>query len=700
MSKPSTSTAKMNGTGAPEWTAEDEEVFRKWGPMRDRHSRRAKEHTEEATVAKTTTATLATNSVPSQRSKKSSALDTAEVPSVQPKSAAKPAKKSAAKKVASPKVAPAPPAQKPIVGKRVTSISALSHSQQASAAVAPPASNGKRTPARNSTASASRSSPATTPRAKATTASTTDSPKKAAAKRTAKAAAPIESPVASSPAAKPKASKKSTAKPTQSALSEANGKQSNKKRAHDETIASESSPIAPSNTALPASKVKKSAAASAIDGELLEPAAKKRKLSERRNSAKSASANSSNAMNLDNVTVEHVPLQIPAVLNQKGGIYEWRESDCEEARCYEYNRVWYSQPEHLEAWKNEGESLDIVKERTYGEVTMQGMLCLFSELNLGKNDVFVDIGSGLGNLVMFASFVKGASKSYGVEIQHNRHVAAQHIRDDLAMLHKPYFDEKSVEFVYTPHSELSKCPGIENILSTATVVFINNILFNSKTMHSCLQTLNNLGNINAVFVFTSDPWPRHKSRKDSEIALKFWKSIEVNDACSWCSKNLKFFFYTFAFSERTQPPHYIYNAPIMAADHWILDPNDSETSSSSSSSRGSKSAPAPRAASRFVSTYAAILVPHEARLASKQTRRNGWTSWEDDPMADHSLPKSLARTKNSKALQRTPTPIYNLKGEAISFLVPESNPGESSLEERLYIAFNAAKNAALRNGRT
>jgi hypothetical protein len=405
--------------------------------------------------------------------------------------------------------------------------------------------------------------------------------------------------------------------------------------------------------------------------------------------------------------------ELPSILNKDGGEYEWREEDCEEARCYEYSRVWYSQPAHVDAWKNEGSSLEVIKERTYGEVTMEGMMCLFEEIGINSKDTFVDIGSGLGNLVLWASFVKGAKKAYGIEIQLNRHVAAQQIRDDLALLRKPYWDPNSSEFIYTEHTELDKCPNIDKVLGESTIIFCNNILFNSKTMNSLLHTLYERAQPNALFVFTSDPFPRKRvSYKIGTPVLKFWKSIEVNDACSWCSKNLKFFFYLHPLFAKDPQPHFIYHAPTLKADSWIQDPNDNilfsgqeqdkkEGGSKKLNSSSSKnfSQPKPISSSpKFITKQSIVSISDEEFDQAKERRRKGiiqpsLQDTKDIPLIPHPI---ISSSKPSSSSSPAPKPLFNLLGEQFSFLVPSDAIPSSNLQIKIYTAFNAARKSSLR----
>jgi hypothetical protein len=282
-------------------------------------------------------------------------------------------------------------------------------------------------------------------------------------------------------------------------------------------------------------------------------------------------------MSLQTAVVPQDPPLIVPTIESVEELLAWRDTDCIQARYYEYCRVWYSQPAPTDAWKPSGGDHYSNREQTYGEVTPEGMMCFFAELGIGKDDVFLDIGSGLGNLTLYASFVHGIKKSYGIEIQRNRHDVAEEIADDLALLQKSYWGRSNVEFVFTTESNLADCPNIKSILSEVSIIFCNNILFTPTTMAQVTDALLELvTNREAILVFTNDPWPRRSAIRPAP--LRFWKSIEVNDACSWCSKNLKFYFYTFHEvqneARKIPVPHYIYDAKSITAPLYVEDPND------------------------------------------------------------------------------------------------------------------------------
>ncbi|EGT45255.1 hypothetical protein CAEBREN_21991 [Caenorhabditis brenneri] len=54
--------------------------------------------------------------------------------------------------------------------------------------------------------------------------------------------------------------------------------------------------------------------------------------------------------------------------------------------------------------------------QTYGEINPLQMASIFDELKLTKEDVFMDIGSGIGQFVLLACLITPMQMSYGIEL--------------------------------------------------------------------------------------------------------------------------------------------------------------------------------------------------------------------------------------------------------------------------------------------
>jgi hypothetical protein len=67
----------------------------------------------------------------------------------------------------------------------------------------------------------------------------------------------------------------------------------------------------------------------------------------------------------------------------------------------------------------------------YGELTAEAAAQLFAWLDLGRRDVFVDLGSGVAKLVVQAACTTEVGRAVGVELSRFRHQTAEGIRSAL-----------------------------------------------------------------------------------------------------------------------------------------------------------------------------------------------------------------------------------------------------------------------------
>ena len=68
---------------------------------------------------------------------------------------------------------------------------------------------------------------------------------------------------------------------------------------------------------------------------------------------------------------------------------------------------------------------------TYGEITYDSVEMLLDDLKLTKNDVFYDLGSGVGKMVVQVYFNTPVKKSVGVELAPTRTKYAQEVKEQL-----------------------------------------------------------------------------------------------------------------------------------------------------------------------------------------------------------------------------------------------------------------------------
>ncbi|CAI2355966.1 unnamed protein product [Caenorhabditis sp. 36 PRJEB53466] len=180
---------------------------------------------------------------------------------------------------------------------------------------------------------------------------------------------------------------------------------------------------------------------------------------------------------------------------------------------------------------------------TYGETNLEQMASILDELRLGPEDVFVDLGSGIGQLVCFAATYANVKKCVGVEIAALPAQLASSYSDCFKQF-TAHFGKECSEFEL--HQGDFLAPQFKKLIcEEATVIFINNFAFDPQLMHrivfELLQELNH-----GVRIVTSKPFTSPKAELNSRGMTDFsamsdsttLKSIDNN--VSWTSNTITF----------------------------------------------------------------------------------------------------------------------------------------------------------------
>ncbi len=132
---------------------------------------------------------------------------------------------------------------------------------------------------------------------------------------------------------------------------------------------------------------------------------------------------------------------------------------------------------------------------TYGEVLYLSLIAFAKQIQLGPQDVFLDLGSGLGKICSSILLGTSCRQAIGIEASGRLHEQAIKILP------------KVVSFLVAEHKKLNLIQG--NFLAPellpeikhATVVFINSTAFTYDLLDKIAVVLNQCPNIRAVLSF-------------------------------------------------------------------------------------------------------------------------------------------------------------------------------------------------------
>lgn len=127
---------------------------------------------------------------------------------------------------------------------------------------------------------------------------------------------------------------------------------------------------------------------------------------------------------------------------------------------------------------------------TYGEVLYPSIHKLLSELAFTQQDIFYDLGSGIGKVVLHVYLQTSVKEAYGIELLPGLHeratLAAQQVEHDF----QNYVPGKKLEFLLGDFLEID--------FQKATIVFINSICFGQDLLLKLGHIINYAPGIHTV----------------------------------------------------------------------------------------------------------------------------------------------------------------------------------------------------------
>jgi len=179
----------------------------------------------------------------------------------------------------------------------------------------------------------------------------------------------------------------------------------------------------------------------------------------------------------------------------------------------------------------------------YGELRPAFIELIIKLANLGTGDVFYDIGSGIGNVVMQVHAQTGC-KAVGVEIRSELHCYAEQMQDILENRGK-FFDKGKTKFVNIDATNKS-IP-----FTDASVIFINNYCFSPEVEEGLLEKFQHLLKEGAKVITMRNLCPRYRgnSAKWKKHPFSIFKQPcriykSCDNAVSWKPTPLDFYVYT------------------------------------------------------------------------------------------------------------------------------------------------------------
>lgn len=122
----------------------------------------------------------------------------------------------------------------------------------------------------------------------------------------------------------------------------------------------------------------------------------------------------------------------------------------------------------------------------YGELLPTFLSTLFVQTNLDSKSIFLDLGSGVGNVVLQAALEYGA-ESYGCEMMDNCNILAKKQLLEFEARSKLYGINAGKVGLF--HGDFTKNEGVAEVLPRADVILITNFLFDHNLNAQVLKML-------------------------------------------------------------------------------------------------------------------------------------------------------------------------------------------------------------------
>lgn len=141
---------------------------------------------------------------------------------------------------------------------------------------------------------------------------------------------------------------------------------------------------------------------------------------------------------------------------------------------------------------------------TYAEMLYEGWKELIDLIEVGPDDVFYDLGSGVGKSCMQWFLEQPVKKVCGIEAMKVRHdIAAESLEQAKKDLPTRFSEGREIEFI---HDNIFNCD-----LSDATIVYVCATCFPTDVMERLGKVLSGLPKLKYIFSFKSIPsWPETK----------------------------------------------------------------------------------------------------------------------------------------------------------------------------------------------
>uniref|UniRef100_A0A158R4C6 Histone-lysine N-methyltransferase, H3 lysine-79 specific n=1 Tax=Syphacia muris TaxID=451379 RepID=A0A158R4C6_9BILA len=184
---------------------------------------------------------------------------------------------------------------------------------------------------------------------------------------------------------------------------------------------------------------------------------------------------------------------------------------------------------------------------TYGETSFERLQLIIQEITPKERDIFVDLGSGVGQLVVQMAGGSKVKKAVGIEIAQVPNRYAQNLADEFRKWMKWY--GKKFRPFELHHGDFLDMKYRDLIVKDATIIFINNYAFTAELETRIKREI--LAELkDGTRIISTKPYGQtnrtltDRHMNDISAILDMYEMAECENACSWTSNYVAYYHHT------------------------------------------------------------------------------------------------------------------------------------------------------------
>ncbi|UJR15655.1 hypothetical protein I4U23_002591 [Adineta vaga] len=229
----------------------------------------------------------------------------------------------------------------------------------------------------------------------------------------------------------------------------------------------------------------------------------------------------------------------------------------------------------------------------YGETSPDLIDSILKMINLTEDQTFIDLGSGVGNVVLHVAALANCKNVYGIEYEETPAAYARAMADEFRCWMRWY--GKQYSDFQLEHGDFLTHTMMEERIKEADVIFVNNYVFGSRVNHELKVKFMNMKD-GARIVSSREFCPEtfrlnDRTKNDLGAVMHVTKPEEFFGKVSWSDKSVQYYLHIIDHSKLALYYEKLHQSHVKGIRSIHTKSNDDENSLSSSSFNSSSTNP-------------------------------------------------------------------------------------------------------------